>query len=79
MRRYAPAFSSVHKPLPTGHDAVATAIKVCGQADPANARVARIRNTLLLEELFVSAALLPEVEANPTLELLGPAEWEGLD
>lgn len=65
--------------LPTGHDAVATAIKVCGQADPANARVARIRNTLLLEELLVSAALLPEVEAHPGLELVGPAGWEGVD
>lgn len=65
--------------LPTGHDAVATAIKVCGQADPANARIARIRNTLLLEELLVSAALLPEVAAHPGLELLGPAAWEGLD
>lgn len=65
--------------LPTGHDAVATAIKVCGQADPASARVVRIKNTLLLEELLVSAALLPEVEANPDLELLGPAEWAGLE
>jgi hypothetical protein len=65
--------------LPTGHDAVATAIKVCGQADPANARVVRIKNTLLLEELLVSPALLPEVAANPGLELLGPAEWEHLD
>jgi hypothetical protein len=65
--------------LPTGHDAVATAVKVCGQADPATARVVRIKNTLLLEELLVSAALLPEVEANPGLELVGPAEWTGLD
>jgi hypothetical protein len=65
--------------LPTGHDAVATAIKVCGQADPANARIARIPNTLLLEELHVSAALLPEVQANPDLELLGAVGWEGLD
>ncbi|HMQ31458.1 MAG TPA: lactate racemase domain-containing protein [Chloroflexaceae bacterium] len=65
--------------LPTGHDAVATAIKVCGQADPADARVVRIKNTLLLEELLVSPALLPEVAAHPGLELLGPATWEGLD
>lgn len=65
--------------LPTGHDAVATAIKVCGQADPAAARIVRIKNTLLLEELLVSPALLPEVAAHPGLELLGPAEWEHLD
>jgi hypothetical protein len=65
--------------LPTGRDAVATAVKVCGRADPAAARVVRIRNTLLLEELLVSAPLLDEVAANPGLELVGPAEWAGLD
>jgi hypothetical protein len=65
--------------LPTGQDAVATAVKVCGQADVANARVVRIKNTLLLEELYVSAALLDEVAANPNLELVGPAEWVALD
>jgi len=41
--------------------------------------VVRIPNTLLLEELLVSAALLPEVDAHAGLELLGPAEWVGLD
>jgi hypothetical protein len=65
--------------LPTGRDAVATAVRVCGRADPAEARVVRIRNTLLLEELLVSAPLLDEVAANASLELLGPAEWAGLD
>ncbi|NWF79708.1 MAG: DUF2088 domain-containing protein [Chloroflexi bacterium] len=65
--------------LPTGHAAVATAVKVCGRADPAAARLVRIKNTLLLEELLVSPALLPEVAAHPDLELLGPAPWEGLD
>jgi hypothetical protein len=65
--------------LPTGYDAVATAVRVCGRADPAAARVVRIRNTLLLEELLVSAPLLDEVAAKPGLELVGPAEWVGLD
>ncbi|MFQ3664252.1 MAG: lactate racemase domain-containing protein [Chloroflexaceae bacterium] len=65
--------------LPTGHAAVATAIRTCGRADPAEARVVRIRNTLHLEHVLVSPPLLPEVTANPDLELLGPAGWEGLD
>ena len=65
--------------LPTGRDAVATAVRVCGRADPASARLVRIKNTLLLEELLVSAPLLDEVAANPRLELIGPAEWTGLD
>ncbi|MCU0491896.1 MAG: nickel-dependent lactate racemase [Chloroflexaceae bacterium] len=64
--------------LPTPRDTVAMALKVCGQPDLAAIRLVRIPNTLLLEELLVSAALLPEVAANPNLELLGPAAWEGL-
>ena len=64
--------------LPTAHDAIATALKVCGQTDPANARLVRIKNTLQLEELLVTAALLPEVEAHPGLELHGPAAWADL-
>ncbi|NJN18349.1 MAG: DUF2088 domain-containing protein, partial [Oscillochloris sp.] len=65
--------------LPSAHDAVATAVKVCGQADPAAVRLVRIPNTLHLEELLVSAALLPEVAAHPSLELIGPAVWRDLD
>jgi hypothetical protein len=38
-------------------------------------RLVRIPDTLHLEELLVSEALLPEVAAHPNLELLGPAEW----
>ena len=62
--------------LPTDHTAIATAISACGRAEPAAVRLCRIRNTLLLEELLVSAALLPEVAANPVLELIGPADWQ---
>lgn len=54
--------------LPTPHEAIAMALRVCGQPDMAAVRVARIRNTLLLDELQVSSALLPEVEAHPRLE-----------
>ncbi|MCX7860050.1 MAG: nickel-dependent lactate racemase [Chloroflexus sp.] len=61
--------------LPTERDAVAMAVKTCGQPDPAAVRLVRIPNTLHLEELLVSEALLPEVAANPDLELVGPAEW----
>ncbi len=62
--------------LPTARDAIATAIRVCAQPDRNAVRLARIRNTLLLEELLVTAPLLPEVESHAGLELLGPAEWE---
>ncbi len=65
--------------LPTVRDTIAMAIKVCGQPDPAAVRLLRIPNTLILEDLLVSPALLPEVEASPNLAIIGPAEWENID
>jgi hypothetical protein len=62
--------------LPTVRDTIAMAIKVCGRPDPAAVRLVRIPNTLNLEELLVSPALLPEVEANANLAIMGSAEWE---
>jgi hypothetical protein len=61
--------------LPTMRDAVSTAVKTCGQPDPAAVRLARIRNTLLIEELLITPALLEEAQAHPGLEVLGPVEW----
>lgn len=55
--------------LPTERDAVAMAVRVCGQPDPSAVRMVRIRNTLLLENLLVSAALLPEVAQHSHLEV----------
>jgi hypothetical protein len=59
--------------LPTSRETVAMALRVCGQPDPGAVRLARIRNTLRLEEL------LPEVANSPHLELLGEAVWEGVE
>jgi Domain of unknown function (DUF362) len=49
--------------LPTDRAAIATAIRMCGKPDPATARVARIKNTLLAAYVEFSSSLLPEVEA----------------
>jgi hypothetical protein len=65
--------------LPTPREAIAMAIRVCGQPEHSLVRLVRIRNTLLLDELLVSATLLPDVEAAPHLEVVGAAAWEGLD
>ena len=34
----------------------------------------RIKNTLHLGEIYISEALLPEAEKNPSIEVLGKAE-----
>ncbi|MEM8663708.1 MAG: hypothetical protein AAGF49_06235, partial [Pseudomonadota bacterium] len=60
--------------MQTARMAVQGGIKTCNAKDPAALRIARIPNTLHLEHILVSEALLPEAEASPTIEVLGPPE-----
>jgi Lactate racemase N-terminal domain len=60
----------------TDREAVEAALGTIGAVKSEEARIVRVKNTLLLEELDVSEALLPEVKPRDTLEILwGP---EGL-
>lgn len=61
----------------TDHDAIALAVKTVVRVKPADCRIVRIRNTLHLGEIEVSAAMLPEVERQPErFELIAPpAPW----
>ncbi len=60
----------------TDREAIEAALMTIGLTEPADAKVARIRNTLALEHLHVSEALLPEVHRRPELRLLdGPFEF----
>jgi hypothetical protein len=52
-------------------EAVGAAFATSGAASTAEFSLVWIRNTLALEELLVSTALLPAVTADPSLELLG--------
>ena len=57
----------------TDREAVEAALGTIGLVKPEEARIVRIQNTLLLEELDVSEALLSEVKQRDTLEILwGP-------
>lgn len=57
--------------LDTDREALEVALSTIGLTPPEQARVVRIRNTLALETVLASEALLPEVRANPGLEVLG--------
>ena len=60
--------------LPCDRDAIATAIRICGPVEPGKARVVRIKNTLELETMYVSEALLGEAldkGLEERLEVLG--------
>jgi hypothetical protein len=59
--------------LKTDQEAVEAALGTIGLVKPEEVRIVRIQNTLLLEELEVSEALIPEVKQRSTLEMLwGP-------
>ena len=57
-------------PMKTGQDAVRLAVKTLIGVQPENARIVRIRNTLKLEEIQVSAPLLEEVRLEERMEIL---------
>ena len=57
----------------TDREAVEAALGTIGLVKPEEARIVRIKNTLLLEELDVSEACVPEVQQRDNLEVLwGP-------
>lgn len=61
----------------TDRDAIEGALKTIGLTEPPDAKVARIKNTLDLEYLSVSDALLPEVKGRTDLEIVsGPHPFE---
>jgi len=57
--------------LPTDQEAIQVALKTCARVDHPKSRIVWIKNTLSLEKIFVSDTLLPEIQKNPQLEILG--------
>jgi hypothetical protein len=57
--------------LKNDRQAIQAAIKTCNILDKSKVRLARIRNTVALDEIAVSENLLPEVEKSGALESLG--------
>jgi hypothetical protein len=55
--------------------AIKAAMKTCNLLNLNDARIVRIKNTLKIEEIYISENLLPEAKANPNIEILtGPFE-----
>ena len=54
--------------LANDYDAIATAIRISGPIQPENARVIRIKNTQELETIYISEALVKELENDPELQ-----------
>lgn len=58
----------------TDQHAIQLAVRICNEIDKANPRIVRIENTMELGHIWVSEALVPEVEAHPNMELDGKLE-----
>ena len=56
--------------MPTEREAIAAALKTCG-VDPATARVVRIKNTLQLEDVWLSENLVEPALRQGACEILG--------
>jgi len=63
----------------TDREAVENALACIGLTEPEQARVIRIKNTLMLGEIECSEAFLPEIKKSPRLEIIGEARPLGFD
>lgn len=62
--------------MDTDRQAVQAAFKTCNVVEEAAIRAVRIRNTLHLDEIYISESLRGEAEQNPNISFLGePEEW----
>ncbi len=52
-------------------EAIQACLKYCGDNDKSRPRVVRIQDTLHLEEIWISEAMLEEARANPSIEIIG--------
>ena len=66
----APDVARIPMTMASDREAIEAAAKTAGAGGPL--RLVRVHSTLRLEELYVSEALLPEVHADPALEVLDP-------
>ena len=55
-------------------DSIRLGLRICNMIDKEHPRIVRIKNTMELEYIWVSEALLDEVKAHPQMEVIGEAE-----
>ncbi len=65
--------------MPSDQDALALALASLNLPDPLAARIARIRNTLHLDEVWLSEPLLREVRGRTGVRVEPPTEWRFTD
>ena len=67
----APEAAKIPLTVDTDHEALSIALKTCFRVDPPQARVVRIKNTLELDRIWISEALVEEAREKPNIRVLG--------
>lgn len=61
---------------PDDRTAIRLALRLCGRPDPENAQVMRIRNTLALDQVWISCSLVDAARKMPNIVVAdSPVEW----
>lgn len=56
--------------------AIQAGVKICNEIDKQNPKIIRIKDTMHLEYIYISEAMLEEAINNPNIEVIGkPEEW----
>ena len=67
-------FSKIPMIMANDREAIQLCIKSCNEIDKENVRIIRIKNTLEMEYIYVSEAMIDEVKSNPNLEIISELE-----
>jgi hypothetical protein len=60
--------------MESDREALQFALMSCSAIDKASPRIVRIENTGHVDTIWISAALIPEAQKNPALEIVGKPE-----
>ena len=65
--------------LNSDENAIKVAIKSCNEIDKEHPRVVRIKNTLCMESILISEAMLKEIKGNDKIEVVGELDYLKFD
>lgn len=66
----APEKARIPITMDSDREAIAAALTICGPVNPGNARIVWIKNTLELEQFYISEALIPEITDKPNIKIV---------
>jgi hypothetical protein len=74
-----PQVAKIPMILKNDKEAIAAAVKTCNCIDKENPRIVRIKNSLHIDEIYISEALLEQAKKDPDIEILEEAQYMNFD